>query len=170
MLTQPELIDAARAAIAKREGRAEPVTHYRVSKELGITSAYMTKLRAGENIMSSDIAVKLGELADLPLTYVAACIEHERAQRSGNAETSGVWKAIADMVIGKAASILLALVAVGTLIGAPQPASAQGFATALPDLAAANTVYYVKLLMRLLSRWFRRTVTGALPARPALAL
>lgn len=144
MHTQIELIESARIATGKREGRPEPVSYYRISKLLGITSAYMSQLREGRSVMSSDLAVKLGELAELPLTYVAACIEHERAQRAGNAETSGVWKAIADMVIGKAASILLAVIAVGALTAAPQPASAQGFATALPDLAAANTVYYVK--------------------------
>lgn len=106
MLTQSALLDLARTKIAEREQRAEPVTHYRVSKELGITSAYMTQLTRGTSIMSSDIAHKLAVLADVAPGYAMACIEAERAER-GNLETTGTWRALAEMMAGKAASVLL---------------------------------------------------------------
>lgn len=139
---------------------------------LGITSAYMTNLTRGERIVSSDLAIKLGELAGLPLTYVAASIEHERARRSGNAETSGVWKAIAESLAGKAASVLLAVVAVGALTLAPSPVSAQALTPAIVACAGAVTVYYVKFLAWLRGRAATRrgTVTGALPVRLASVL
>lgn len=106
MLTQMELIDAARAAIAKREGKPEPVTYYRIGKELGVTSSYMTNLTKGHNIMSADCALKLAQIADLTPGYVLASIEAERAERD-HSETTGTWKALAEMIGGKAASILL---------------------------------------------------------------
>lgn len=101
------MIELAREATGRREAKGEPVTYYRVSKLLGVTSAYMSRLREGTSIMSADMAHKLARLAEIDPAYAMACIEAERATRD-ESETSGTWRALAESLSGKAASILLA--------------------------------------------------------------
>lgn len=109
MLNQLELIEAARVAIAQRENKPEPVSYYRVSKELGFTSAYMSRLREGGYIMSTDAAHKLARLAGIDPAYAMACIEAERAARD-ELETTGTWRAIADALAARAAAVVGAVI------------------------------------------------------------
>lgn len=101
------------------------MTYYRISQLLGVTSAYMSRLRDGAAIMSPAMAQKLAELADLPAAYVVACIEHERAEREHNADLSGTWRAIADAFAKHAAAVIVA-VAVLAGLSVPAPSYAAG--------------------------------------------
>jgi len=128
MLTQQQLIETARIAIARREGKPE-VTYYRVGKLMGMTPAYMQQLAAGGGrIMSAEMAFKMAALAELDPGYVMACIEAERAERD-HLETTGTWRVIAAQLAGKAAGIMLA-VTMAALMAHGQPVIAGTFALA----------------------------------------
>lgn len=133
MLTQAELIESARVA----QGNC---SHYRISQLLGITSAYMTRLRASENIVSPAMAYRLAELAGLDPGYVLACIEHERAARTDTqGEVARVWEAIAERMKGAAAVGVLSLAALAGMF-APSPSYATGtHARAFDDLYIMRT-------------------------------
>jgi hypothetical protein len=107
MLTQAELLEAARRA----QGDA---TTYRLGKLLGVTNAYIYHLAAGEALASPALALKLAELAKLEPGYVLACIEAERAARSGTSEGATLarhWRKVAERVRGAAAAVAVATLA-----------------------------------------------------------
>ena len=140
MLTQSELIESARIA----QGNC---SHYRISQMLGITSAYMTRLRASENIVSPAMALKLAELAGLDPAYVLASIEHERAARTDTgSEVSRVWELIAERMKGAAAVGILALAAIAGSL-APAPSYATGTHAAL-----VNDLYIMRTRRKKVAR------------------
>lgn len=141
MLNQMELIEAARDAITAKEGRAERVSYYRISKELGVTSAYMSEVRRGRYLISAELAHKLALLSGTDPAYAMASIEAERASRA-DLDSSGTWRALAES-LGKniAARILLAGLSLGAVVMAPSPASAQALSSG--DGSATSRIRYI---------------------------
>jgi hypothetical protein len=77
MLEQANLLLLARQKLGN-------VTYYRLGKELGITSSYMTQLKKNKTIMSDELAFRLAHMCGLPPEYVVASIECERMRKYGD--------------------------------------------------------------------------------------
>ena len=93
-------IDYIDAAAAKMGWTSD----YRIAKELGISTASISKIRHGGGI-GNDVAWKVAELLEIDPTEVIAVAELERAERSADAEKAAVWKRRFQAVSHSAATI-----------------------------------------------------------------
>lgn len=111
MHTSLQLIDLAKQRLALKNDLTLPMTDYRLAKLMEIRPQTLSQWRTGRTTIGTEFVRKFSEACELSEAYVYACIEHDRAP----AEVRGVLEQIAAAFAGKAASLVMAIVAAGTL-------------------------------------------------------
>lgn len=108
MHTTHGLLDLAKEQIAVRQLQTLPMSDYRLAKLMGISESTMSNWRTGRSRIGTEYAKRFADATGLPVEYIYACIEHERAQ---SPEVKSILESIAQHFVSgsTAASILLAL-------------------------------------------------------------
>lgn len=133
-----DFLNQLQRKIADLRGERRPVSDYRVSFALDVTTATVSGWRTGRCGMSDAIGLKVSALLGLDERYVLACLA---AERTRNAAVRNAWQRIA------AAGVALpwVLVLLFALSGAPKSAIAAG--------AVVNTIHYAQKRRRRRKRW-----------------
>jgi hypothetical protein len=143
--TSVELLERVRAA--------HGCSWWALSKVIPASESTVNNWKHGRSAIGREYVTRVAELLEEPAEYVLACVEHEREQDAGARK---LWQRIAAKFRSHAASVLLALV---LLPGLFLPGS-QGVRGAMGGSCFAQTVYYVKSLIRRI-RGARRVMCAA---------
>ncbi len=127
-------MDTTKSLLDQLKARFSLRSDYAVSKFLSVTQPTVYRWRDG-GTLSDEIAIRVADLLKISRAYVLACMAAERA--SGDLESSGVWRQIADVFKDKVA--VVALLATLGIAGFPANDAHAAGASSLHE-----NVYYVK--------------------------
>jgi plasmid maintenance system antidote protein VapI len=144
MLTTQELLTRA------KEAQGIP-SNYRLARVLGVPENTVARWKTGKNRPEDSMAIILAEMAGIDPAEALASIAAERSTGTARA----VWERIAEQA-HRAAVALCVILSLGFWSGGPDGGAFAGVAAPSPAFSQGPTVYYVNLLMQLLSRFGRK--------------
>jgi len=114
--TSKDLLEMARSLIAKEKPEYQPVSDYRLAKELGFSHQRVYKLMQGLRALDNDGCQAVAEAIGWPLETVLACVYLERAKRQDNDKVTAALERICHRV-----AITVTPIFIGFLAGIASP-------------------------------------------------
>jgi hypothetical protein len=139
MHTTAQLLELAKQRLSLAHNLPLPMTDYRLSKLLGVSTQVVSGWRTGTRGIGAEFAQKFADACELPSEYIYACIQHERAKNEQE-------RSILERIAKQFRNVAAAIVAVGIFFALPC------FTGSNDAFALSHDIHYAQFRRRLRRR------------------